>query len=173
MELVPGLAERLCRYCDNIITPNSEGKWMNEDSGFYCGNTPHQPYPEGVYNSHKFSSELAELLWLFTLDSSQDDEIGESETFGWNALFSAEKSILSVNSLGFVTVATYTDDIPESVETVWEELQAQYDAHTSFECEVCKEVTPDADGQNVRSDDGFMTVCDHCYDPTRMQTIFR
>lgn len=172
MELVPGLAERLCRFCNNLIFRNEEGDWIRNDSDLYCGDLPHQPYPEGVYHSYKFSSELAEILHLFSMDSSQDEELGEADTFGWYALFRDCSAILACDSQGFVTASVYTDDQPESVETVWEELESQWEAHNTFECEVCGEVTPDEEGQNVRSDDGFMTVCDHCYDPTRMQTIF-
>lgn len=133
MELVPGLAERLCRYCNNIITRNEEGDWIRNDSDLYCGDLPHQPYPEGVYHSYKFSSELAEILYLFSLDSSQDDEIGESDTFGWYALYRDLSAILAVDSQGFVTVSVYDNDEPVSVETVWNELEGQWEAFETSE----------------------------------------
>lgn len=172
MELLPGLAERLCRYCNNIINQKISGNWTTEESEYFCGNLRHQPYPEGIYHSYKFSCELAEILHLFSLDSSQDDEIGESDTFGWYALYRDLSAILAVDSQGAVTVSVYDNDEPVSVETVWSELEGQWGAFHTFECEVCQEVTDDMNGTNVRSDDGYMTVCDHCYDPTTMQTIF-
>jgi hypothetical protein len=36
----------------------------------------------------KFQDEITHVLWDMTLDSSQDDNCGESDGIGWHALFS-------------------------------------------------------------------------------------
>lgn len=172
-QLIPGLEERLCKHCGELITPSitDDERWSGEYSHAGLGNSDHAPYEEGEYDSFKFSSELAEILWIFTLDSGQDDDCGEADTFGWYALFRDIDCILSVDSRGSVTVQYYGGQSPNASE-VFEELEIQWEAHNTFECELCREVTPDTDGQNVRSDDGFMTVCGLCYDSSTMQTIF-
>lgn len=71
--------------------------------------------------SSKFSCDLAEELYDYTLDSQQDDELGNSETFGWFALFREEGAIISVNSQGFVEVEQHDD-----VEAAWEALETRY-----------------------------------------------
>lgn len=71
--------------------------------------------------SSKFASPLAEELYDCTLDSFQDDELGESDSFGWFALFREVGAILSVDSQGFVSVET-----PDDVSARWQELSDRW-----------------------------------------------
>lgn len=75
--------------------------------------------------SAKFSCFLAERLWEASLDSGQDADLGEAETFGWFALFKEEKAILLTNSQGFVTVEVYAS--VEEAEERWAKLEVAYE----------------------------------------------
>lgn len=75
---------------------------------------------------HKFSSILAEDLYQETLESWQDSELGDAETFGWFALFLDDQAILSVDSQGFVSVFMY--NTMADTEAAWEELEEQHEA---------------------------------------------
>lgn len=75
-----------------------------------------------VWQSHKFSSPLAERLWTLSLEGAQDAECGEAETVGWYARFAHEGVILSADAQGFVDVT-----IPltgPQMEELWEALEA-------------------------------------------------
>lgn len=74
---------------------------------------------------HKFSSPLAEDLYGEALESWQDDELGDAETFGWFALFLDAQAILEVGSQGFVSVTTY--DTRVGAEEAWKGLERQYE----------------------------------------------
>lgn len=79
-------------------------------------------------SSSKFgNSPLAERLYEFTLDSSEDASLGESESFGWYALFAPERAILDVDSQGFVGVVRYDDE--SAARTAWTELEERYEEH--------------------------------------------
>lgn len=72
--------------------------------------------------SSKFSCELAEELWEQVLDSFQDEEFGDSDKFGWFALFREAGAILSVNSQGFVDVS-----LPDNLDAAWNTLRDESD----------------------------------------------
>lgn len=69
----------------------------------------------------KFASRLAEELYDYTSESLQDGDLGDSETFGWFALFREEGAILSVDSQGFVAAETLRD-----VEAAWRKLSDRW-----------------------------------------------
>lgn len=71
--------------------------------------------------SEKFSSPLAEGLYNLTLESNEDDRVGDCQTFGWFALFREEKAILSVDSAGFVDATVYED-----VDKAWSGLESAW-----------------------------------------------
>ncbi|MFI0265599.1 hypothetical protein [Streptomyces luteogriseus] len=75
-------------------------------------------------SSRKFDNFLAEKLWDSSLSSFQDADLGESETFGWYALFRGYNAILHTNSQGFVSVTVHGSE--EETESKWEELEAAY-----------------------------------------------
>lgn len=75
--------------------------------------------------SSKFSSPLAEELWEASLESAQDDEIGESDGFGWFALFESDLSILSVDSQGFVYSQHF--ESAGDLHLAWTETEMSYD----------------------------------------------
>ncbi len=82
----------------------------------------------------KFSSPLAEELHEQSLSSFQDDELGDSETFGWFALFRDEEAILHVDSRGFVSLVD-----TEDVNTYWMSLSDRWEwfqlAHLDESCD--------------------------------------
>lgn len=73
----------------------------------------------------KFASDLAEELYALTVEGLQDEEFGDSEGFGWYALFKDEGVILSVDSQGFVTTRE-----PVDVPAEWNLLRDANDWHT-------------------------------------------
>lgn len=75
-------------------------------------------------SSHKFDNLLAERLHGSSLESFQDADLGDAETFGWHALFKGDKAILNTNSQGFVSVTVYESE--EEAEAKWEELENEY-----------------------------------------------
>jgi hypothetical protein len=83
------------------------------------------------YVSSKFDSRLAEELYDWTMDSSEDASLGESESFGWFALFRDERAILAVNSQGFVGVRQY--ETVTGVLAAWDGLEADY-ANFTLRC---------------------------------------
>lgn len=84
--------------------------------------------------SEKFSSPLAEELYECTLESFQDDDLGDAETFGWFALFREGGAILSCDSRGFVSVET-----PDDVSARWMELSDRWEwfqfSHLNESCD--------------------------------------
>lgn len=75
------------------------------------------------WSSHKFSAPLAERLHTLTLDSNQDDDLGDADTFGWFARFNAERAMLSVDSQGFVGVAVF--ESAADLASAWAGLERQ------------------------------------------------
>jgi hypothetical protein len=75
-------------------------------------------------SSRKFDNLLAEKLWDLSLSSNQDADLGDSETFGWYALFKGDSAILNTNSQGFVSVSVFESE--EEAEKKWEELENEY-----------------------------------------------
>jgi hypothetical protein len=76
--------------------------------------------------SEKFSNGLAERLWLLSLDSGQDEELGTSEGFGWHALFASHCAILDEDSQGALSVTTY--DTEALARQAWKELGEEFEA---------------------------------------------
>jgi len=75
---------------------------------------------------HKFSSHRAERLYGETLESFQDEDLGDSD-WGWFALFKIEQAILNVDSQGFVSVDVYEDDTEMTRQ--WEELSEAWEQY--------------------------------------------
>ncbi len=75
------------------------------------------------WESHKYESPLAERLHALTMDSSQDAELGDTDTIGWFARFDHERAIIAVDDRGFVTAGTYTT--PEALRISWEALEKE------------------------------------------------
>ncbi|MDX3260774.1 hypothetical protein PV336_16255 [Streptomyces sp. MI02-2A] len=141
-----------CRYCEagegseHTYEPPTDATPANlgqeEGHSALCG----WPYRACVdfcahlegWDSHKFSSPLAERLHVLTLDSSQDAELGNTDTIGWFARFDRERAILSVDDRGFVNVVTYDTDA--ALTAAWEygearEAWSYVDALTIGECD--------------------------------------
>ena len=69
----------------------------------------------------KFSCDLAEDLYDYTLTNDQDEDLGDSETFGWFALFREDGAILSIDSQGFVDVG-----VPRNLDLAWANLEKKW-----------------------------------------------
>lgn len=80
------------------------------------------------YVSSKFDSKLAETLYDWTMDSSEDASLGESESFGWYALLRDERAILAVNSQGFVAVRQY--ETAGAALVAWDGIETEYTSWT-------------------------------------------
>jgi hypothetical protein len=74
--------------------------------------------------SSKFDSELAEELYEYTLDSSEDASLGDADTFGWYALFRDERAILVTNSQGFVSAREY--ETTGAAQIAWDGIEKEY-----------------------------------------------
>jgi hypothetical protein len=76
------------------------------------------------------SQHLARKLYDITLESGQDEDIGEADTFGWYAFIKNYKNgksyILSEDSQGFVSYEEF-DEAGEA-DTAWATLQEQWEA---------------------------------------------
>lgn len=83
--------------------------------------------------SDKFSSSWAEYLHRLSLETWQAEELGETDFFGWYALFPAERSILSIDSHGFVTATEYTTR--EELAKAWAVIQDEHDEFYADELE--------------------------------------
>lgn len=77
------------------------------------------------WQSYKFSAPLAERLWTLSLDTNQDAELGDADTFGWFARFDQDRAMLSANSQGFVGVSVF--ESAEDLNTAWTDLERQYE----------------------------------------------
>ncbi len=83
------------------------------------------------------TTDLGEYLYELSLESGHDDELGDSETFGWYALFDGVEienengeqetiyAILKEDSQGFITVDEYDDH--EILMEEWNNLQEEYE----------------------------------------------
>lgn len=71
-----------------------------------------------------FSSSWAERLYKLTLETWQADELGEAETFGWYAHFPAERTILWIDSLGFVYDKRYASR--KECNKAWRKLELEW-----------------------------------------------
>lgn len=92
--------------------------WPYRDCTVVCGTATESTYS-------KFDSALAERLWTLSLDSIQDDELGDFEGFGWHALFVRDRAILVTGSQGFVTATTYQDE--STTREAWAVLGRRYE----------------------------------------------
>ncbi|UQA91648.1 hypothetical protein [Streptomyces halobius] len=89
--------------------------------------------------SPKFSSALAERLWTFTLESGQDDDLGD-ESFGWFDLFKGENAILMTDDQGFVDTVEFVGTVTGAwagIETAWHahHVRTVVDALDTSECD--------------------------------------
>lgn len=74
--------------------------------------------------SNKFDSELAERLYNLSLDSSQNDSVGNADELGWFARFDDELAIVGEYAAGFVTVWEYPN--PEALSAAWQHILDDY-----------------------------------------------
>ncbi len=86
-----------------------------------------QPCPRDTFHtcpeySSKFSSAAAELLWSWSLDSSQDEDCGDAQLGnGWHALFRSERAVLHTGNSGFVSAWRIEDGA--DVDAYWAEIE--------------------------------------------------
>jgi hypothetical protein len=80
----------------------------------------------------KFGSSLAERLYSLSLERWQSEELGDADTFGWYALFPAERSILHIDSMGFVYATQYESrgmckNVWGAIKKSWYEFEREDD----------------------------------------------
>lgn len=82
----------------------------------------------------KFDSVGAMILWQWSLDSSYDEDCGESQYGnGWHALFRSERAVLHTDSAGFVSARRV--EVGKDLDTVWGEIEAGAVYSDDVECE--------------------------------------
>jgi len=118
----------LCTRCLAVISlPGGNFTWVDESDRSSCYGGYHLPTNIHEYESDKFNNDIqAEILFRFSLDSGQDEELGEAETFGWFALFASFGAILNTDCVGSVTVARY--DSETAARESWSDLESEYEA---------------------------------------------
>lgn len=111
--------------CDAFIELR-QGIWWDEDNnavGFEFHK--HIPYKDGEYKSHKFGDDIrAEILYCWDISGNSDESLGETENFGYYALFKEFKAILEIDNYGFVYVYAY--DSSEAVKNAWDHKEQDY-----------------------------------------------
>lgn len=117
-----------------------------------------------AWESRKFSAPLAERLWTLTLDSNQDEELGDAESFGWFARFDHERAMLSVDSQGFVGVSVFESE--SDLKSAWADLEKQHawtqvDVLDTSECDELFLIIDTARHLGLAPDLG--TVADHIH----------
>lgn len=103
-------------------------KFLKNDRKPLKGRKAQEEPAEEEFDSHwgKFESPLAKKLWDFSMDSDQDDSVGDASSGpGWAALFKPEKAILYVDTQGFVTADEFDDE--ESLMKHWEYVSKELD----------------------------------------------
>ncbi len=81
------------------------------------------PYDEYDDVRPKFDSVAAAVMWVWSLDSTQDADCGDAQYGnGWHALFRDERTILHTGNSGFVSAWRIEDG--QDVDTVWAEIEA-------------------------------------------------
>lgn len=80
------------------------------------------PYVEYDSVRPKFDSVAAMIMHGWSLDSSHDEESGESGLGnGWHALFRSEHAILHADDFGFVSAWRVQDET--NIEAAWEAIE--------------------------------------------------
>ena len=80
------------------------------------------PYQEFDDVRPKFESVAAAIMWTWSLDSSQDGDVGDAQyDNGWHALFRSERAILHTESSGFVSAWRVEDGA--DLDAVWAEIE--------------------------------------------------
>lgn len=117
----------ICSRCNVLIDYLGElYTWVGEDGRSACYQEMHTPYDFVNYRSEKFGNDIrAEILWQMSLNSSQESDLGDADTFGYYALFSEFYAILEVDSSGFVDIHMY--ESPEMAKADWKNIESDYD----------------------------------------------
>lgn len=113
----------ICSRCDSLIS-RIFSAWVTDSDNDICAQGFHVPTEEADYVPSKFGSLKTEILWHLSLDSYQDEETGESDSFGWYALFQEFSSILYTNSQGFVSSVEYPTR--EALMEEWNGIESDY-----------------------------------------------
>lgn len=116
----------ICQHCGNFIyrlMVENFTTWVAEDPEL---SDVHMPTLPDEYRSHKFGDDIrAEILWTLSLDTQQDDTLGEAETFGWYALFGEFNAILMTDCAGNVGVTVF--DSYDECALEWSDIEDHYD----------------------------------------------
>ena len=75
----------------------------------------------------KFNSQEDEDLYDLSLDSGQDEEIGDCGDLGWFGLFKSGLAILCEDGQGFITVDRYKTT--KDLMLAWEYIEEDYERY--------------------------------------------
>lgn len=159
-EFVDGLQQSSSSGAKKVLDSfNSEWfDWLQEDSeeDFEDREAKKVAQEEFDSNHGKFENELAKKLYEVSLESGQDEEVGDSSIDTWAALFKPELAILYEDSQGFITVDEFEDE--ESLMKHWEMLEKELsfeDSEEDFEGREAKKVAQEEfEGENENRDVG-------------------
>ncbi len=89
-------------------------------------------YGPGKFEGTGNYSNVAQYLYSLSLDSSLDEDLGESESFGWYGKFAGKikgrgpfYAIVSEDSQGFFDVTYY--DTQDALDAAWKLLELEYE----------------------------------------------
>lgn len=83
---------------------------------------------EEMEYSDKFASILAKEFYEKTMDSQHDEELGDSDNFGWFAIFNEDRVIVQVDGYGFVYATQHDSDA--AVSEAWDEISMGWDEYS-------------------------------------------
>lgn len=117
----------ICSRCAQIINKlNHADVWVGEDDRSACYGMRHVPSNPDTYKSIKFGNDIrAEILYILSLDSNENESVGDADTFGYYALFHEFNAIMEINSQGFVSIHVHNS--PAMVSADWNNIERDYD----------------------------------------------
>lgn len=147
---------------DTGVTPNAETE--EEIEGVHSGDDKYEviiDYKRSGPGKFEGEGNVGEWLWQQSLDGFNED-LGDSETFGWYGLLLFDKPILvrddgdgwtfqaaivSTGSTGFVDTETF--DTAEEAQARWSEIAVEYE---EFEAEGEEDDEPDGEVDDPEQD---------------------
>lgn len=112
-----------CIMCENPVSLE-QGEYITSDDT-PCPLSVGHITDTDAYRSEKFGNDpAAEFFWQMDMQSMSNDSLGDAETFGYFAKFTAYNAILDIDSQGFVRVHLYDD--AEVLDSIWDDLASDW-----------------------------------------------
>jgi hypothetical protein len=116
-----GIEFRICS-CGELIS-KEDGTWIDENNFTGTEEPDHVHAPDENWTGHKFEDEDTQILWLWSLEGSQDEEFGDSEYANY-FLFKDIRRIMWETLTGFVYSLRFDNDSEMMAE--WAEQEAEW-----------------------------------------------